>query len=159
MDTIITHAPQNAADPQTTVREFLSRLEGGDVAGACELLSEDVVYINVPAPPIKGRDKTRKFLSVLGGRSMGFEARLINITAQGNTVLTERLDVITGPSYRLEIPLMGAFILRDGKIAEWRDYFDWTTTSLSFLKQAPTLMANTDPKTVLKTVWALVRGG
>ena len=44
--------------------------------------------------------------------------------ATGNTVLTERVDVFVLPNATIELPVMGTFEVKDGKIAAWRDYFD-----------------------------------
>ena len=47
-----------------------------------------------------------------------------NIAAVGDTVLTERVDVFHLPNGKIELPVMGTFEVKDGKIAAWRDYFD-----------------------------------
>jgi limonene-1,2-epoxide hydrolase len=47
-----------------------------------------------------------------------------NLAATGDVVLTERVDVFTTAEKSIELPVMGAFEVRDGKIAAWRDYFD-----------------------------------
>jgi limonene-1,2-epoxide hydrolase len=47
-----------------------------------------------------------------------------HIAASGDVVLTERVDVFVSPGKRIELPVMGTFELRDGRIAAWRDYFD-----------------------------------
>ena len=47
-----------------------------------------------------------------------------NISGSGNTVLTERVDIFVLPHVTVELPVMGTFEVRDGKIAAWRDYFD-----------------------------------
>ena len=40
-------------------------------------------------------------------------------------MLTERLDMIRSADGELHgVPVMGTFILRDGKITRWTDYFD-----------------------------------
>lgn len=39
-------------------------------------------------------------------------------------VLTERTDRFLVRGKWIELPVMGAFRVRDGRIAEWRDYFD-----------------------------------
>ena len=39
-------------------------------------------------------------------------------------VLTERTDRFLIRGKWIEVPVMGAFSLREGRIAEWRDYFD-----------------------------------
>jgi limonene-1,2-epoxide hydrolase len=51
------------------------------------------------------------------------------IAAGGDVVLTERVDRFIGAEKTVELPVMGAFEIEDGKIAAWRDYFDmaaWT---------------------------------
>ena len=52
------------------------------------------------------------------------EFRVLNIVADGDTVMTERVDVFVLPNVTIELPVMGTFEVRDGKIAKWRDYFD-----------------------------------
>jgi len=47
-----------------------------------------------------------------------------NIVAGGNVVMTERIDNFQVGETRVSVPCMGAFELRDGKIAAWRDYWD-----------------------------------
>jgi limonene-1,2-epoxide hydrolase len=50
---------------------------------------------------------------------------MINIAAAGDTVLTERLDMIKAPTGEvMGVPVMGTFVVRDGKIARWTDYWD-----------------------------------
>jgi len=38
--------------------------------------------------------------------------------------LTERRDIFAFANGRIDLPVMGTFEVRDGKIAAWRDYFD-----------------------------------
>jgi limonene-1,2-epoxide hydrolase len=41
--------------------------------------------------------------------------------------MSERLETFARASdgkVMLELPVTGVFVMRDGKIAEWRDYFD-----------------------------------
>ena len=42
----------------------------------------------------------------------------------GNTVLVERLDRHRVGNSWVELPVMGVFVVVDGRITEWRDYFD-----------------------------------
>ena len=46
------------------------------------------------------------------------------VVAQGNIVMTERVDHFRVGEKRIMVPCMGIFELRDGKIAAWRDYWD-----------------------------------
>ena len=51
------------------------------------------------------------------------------VVADGDVVLTERVDTFQMGDKTVALEVMGTFELRDGKIAAWRDYFDmasWT---------------------------------
>ena len=47
-----------------------------------------------------------------------------NIAARDGVVLTERVDILSGPALYLDIWVCGTLEVRDGKITLWRDYFD-----------------------------------
>ena len=84
----------------------------------------DAVYHNIPMEAVSGTDAIR---STIEGFSTGVESiefRVFHIAAAGNVVLTERVDVFNLPGKVIELPVMGTFEVRDGKIAAWRDYFD-----------------------------------
>ena len=53
-----------------------------------------------------------------------YEYVMKNIAADGNTVLTERLDMISTPTGVQGVPVMGTFVLEGGKIIRWHDYWD-----------------------------------
>ena len=46
---------------------------------------------------------------------------------RGNVVLNERVDRVTMGGKEIALPFAGLFEIRDGKIAAWRDYFDFAT--------------------------------
>ena len=50
--------------------------------------------------------------------------RIRNLVEDGSTVLTERVDEITANGIMAPVPVMGAFEVTDGRIVQWRDYFD-----------------------------------
>ena len=52
------------------------------------------------------------------------EFRIRNLAADDPIVLTERVDVFVLADRTIELPVMGAFEVRDGRIAAWRDYLD-----------------------------------
>jgi limonene-1,2-epoxide hydrolase len=56
--------------------------------------------------------------------SYAFE--IVNIAADGQVVLTERVDYIRTPAGAVAgVPVMGTFVIDDGgKITRWTDYFD-----------------------------------
>jgi limonene-1,2-epoxide hydrolase len=49
-----------------------------------------------------------------------------HIVADGNIVLTERVDHFLVNNKKVSVPCMGVFELQGGKIAAWRDYWDLT---------------------------------
>ena len=59
----------------------------------------------------------------VAGGVESIEFRVVHIGTD-DVVLTERVDVFNLPGKSIELPVMGTFELRDGKIAAWRDYFD-----------------------------------
>lgn len=113
---------------QEVVREFCDAVSKRDTALLRPLLGDDIVYHNVGMAPTVGLEAT---LANLAGQwqrfTQTYEFRVLTLAADGDVVLTERIDTLAGaagPS--LPIPVMGAFEVRNGKIVAWRDYFDPT---------------------------------
>ena len=50
--------------------------------------------------------------------------RIRNLAEDGHMVLTERVDEITANGVMAPVPVMGTFEVTDGRIVQWRDYFD-----------------------------------
>ncbi len=107
-----------------TVQEFFSLTEGLDIGRAMEFFTDDAVYHNVPLPPAKGKRAVEATLRGMMKYVTAFEVEMVHIAAGGNAVLTERIDTITMGPFKVALPVMGTFELRDGKISAWRDYFD-----------------------------------
>jgi limonene-1,2-epoxide hydrolase len=110
--------------PIEVVRRFCaawSNVEPDDIAA---FFTDDAVYHNIPMDPITGRDTIKTFIAGFAGGAEQIDFRVRNIVADGDVVLTERVDVFVLPNGKVELPVMGTFEVRDGKIAAWRDYFD-----------------------------------
>ena len=121
--------------PIEVVRRFCAAWS--DNVGAAELaafFTDDAVYHNIPLAPVTGRKAIEKNIvsfirpgkaaapGVVPVESIDF--RIINIAANGPVVMTERVDVFKLPNKSFELPVMGTFEVRDGRIKAWRDYFD-----------------------------------
>ena len=106
------------------VRRFCAAWADGDVEALLEYFTDDAVYHNIPIAPVTGRDAIRTTIEGFAAGVEKIEFRVDNIAADGDVVLTERVDVFTTPAATIELPVMGTFEIRDGKIAAWRDYFD-----------------------------------
>lgn len=108
-----------------TVREFCDLMESRDAEKLRSFLADDAIYQNVGMPASVGADA---IVANLAGQFAAFPDsyayETINIASDGDIVLTERLDMIRTPSGVRGVPVMGTFVLRDGKIARWTDYWD-----------------------------------
>ena len=108
------------------VTDFLKLLEVRDVDAACDLLAEDVTYVNVSMPAIHGRERVRRiFKRMMSRKSAGFEVYFHNVAVDGLSVLTERTDVLVFGPVRVQIWVWGHFDVAGGRITVCMDYFDW----------------------------------
>ena len=115
--------------PIELVRRFCAAWS--ENVGAVDLaafFSDDAVYHNIPLAPIIGREAIASTItSFIRPGAPGIESiefRVLNIAANGPIVMTERVDVFTLPGKSFDLPVMGTFEVKDGKIQAWRDYFD-----------------------------------
>lgn len=113
------------ADPADVVRDFCDVLTKRDPEAVRAHLTADAVYQNVGMAASVGADAVIADLTNQYGmfpETYRFEIK--HLAVNGDVVLTERMDYLAGPAMNLAIPVMGAFVVREGKIARWTDYFD-----------------------------------
>ena len=113
--------------PRETVQAFLAAASQRDYDTALPLLAEDVEYQNMPLPPVHGREATRETLEALMSMCTGAEWVTHREVADGGTVMNERTDRFELHGRWVDLPVAGVFVVRDGQIALWRDYFDLPT--------------------------------
>nr|WP_230594046.1 MULTISPECIES: limonene-1,2-epoxide hydrolase family protein [Rhodococcus] len=112
------------------VEGMFDALRNRDVEKVVDRLDDAVVWHNVGLPRVRGVRRVGKFMRLLAKPQYGFDVTIHNIASDGDTVLTERTDVLIWRRLRIEFWVCGTFELRDGKILVWRDYFD----NLDFLE-------------------------
>jgi limonene-1,2-epoxide hydrolase len=110
-----------------TVNAFLVAAAKRDYDTALPLLTDDVEYQNMPIAPVKGRAAVKEQLEMLLAMGTDSEWKVLREVAAGDTVMNERVDRFQIKGQWADLPVMGVFVLRDGLIAEWRDYFDLQT--------------------------------
>ena len=108
------------------VSEFVASWGGKNVDCIMDYFTDDAVYINIPIdPPNHGKAAIRSMIETFLGMA---EALEFVIHHQGETpdgkVMNERTDRFLMNGKWVELPVMGIFELRGGKISGWRDYFD-----------------------------------
>jgi limonene-1,2-epoxide hydrolase len=119
---------------ETVVRAFCDAWEQRDLERVLGLMTEDVAYQNVPQPVMQGRVQARRFIGPILRETRAIKFVVLNLVAseEAGLVLTERLDRLYYPSGLIEIPLMGIFVVRNGRIVQWRDYADSATVARGF---------------------------
>lgn len=112
---------------EAIVRDFISawqRLNPSELAG---YFSEDGVYHNMPSAAVVGRDNIEQFIAGFISQWESTDWEVINLLADGDRVMVERLDKTVVAGSPVNLPCFGYFELSDGKIKLWRDYFDLAT--------------------------------
>jgi limonene-1,2-epoxide hydrolase len=106
------------------IRQFLEVCVRADCDEFASYFTEDAVWSNAPWPPVVGREKIRETLRRGAQRMIALPWEVRHIVADGNVVVTERVDHFIVGESRISVPCMGIFELRGGQIAAWRDYWD-----------------------------------
>jgi limonene-1,2-epoxide hydrolase len=111
---------------QEIVQQFCDLAAKRDTDLLRPLLADDVVYQNVGMAPVTGLENViANLASQFEMFPDTYEFETISCVAEGDVVMNERLDKLSGPSgISLALPVMGTFIVRDGKITRWTDYWD-----------------------------------
>lgn len=113
-------------NPVRVAETFFAHWNGNRIDEALAMLSDDVLYDNVPFPDIVGRQGVAEFHRGFGiGTEFLLDWRITHIAAAGNVVLNERVDVFRHrDGGEISLPVMGTITVEDGRITVWRDYFD-----------------------------------
>jgi limonene-1,2-epoxide hydrolase len=115
------------SDSADVVRHFCDSMATRDASALRPFLADDAVYQNTGMPASVGADAIVDNLAgQFGAFPDSYEYKTINLAADGDVVLTERLDMIKTPTGVQGVPVMGAFVVREGKITRWTDYWDTT---------------------------------
>jgi limonene-1,2-epoxide hydrolase len=109
-----------------TVQQFCELMVKRDAEALRPLVADNAVYQNTGMAASEGVDAIIANLAgQFGMFPDSYEYRLQQIVAEGDVVMTERLDMIKGPDGTLHgVPVMGTFVVTDGKISRWTDYWD-----------------------------------
>ena len=117
--------------PAALVTNFITAIERGDLAHAITLLSDDCEYDNVPMGKVFGAVAVNDTLAPFLARYDRVEWIVHHEVSSGNldhgVVMNERADRFRTGETWIEMPVAGLFLVRHGKIALWRDYFDRDT--------------------------------
>ena len=116
--------------PDALVTEFCRKWASPDAAELAGYFTEDGIYHNVPMDPVQGPEAIKEFIAGFTAAFDGIDFQVHRQLSDGSVVMNERTDRMrrTGGG-EIELPVMGVFEVRDGRIAVWRDYFDLATVT------------------------------
>lgn len=109
------------------VSEFIAAWSSLDVDALVDYFTPDGTYYNMPIQPVSGHDNLHRFISQFVANWQKTDWEIVNILADGDLVIAERVDRTIVAGKPVDLPCVGVFEMRDGKISVWRDYFDMGT--------------------------------
>jgi limonene-1,2-epoxide hydrolase len=116
---------QVAQDPNVAVvMEMIDAWNERDGDRIADLFTEDGVLHSMMIEPIKGRETIRPRIKFLVDNASHMKIEPRNIATTGSTVFLERTDSFTFKGNTGSVPVVGVLEIRDGKVAEWREYYD-----------------------------------
>ena len=114
-------------DNEKIIRNFIAAWSNLDVEELVGYFADDGTYFNIPTQPVSGHEKLSKFIAAFTANWENTHWEIRNLLASGDVVMVERIDRTVAGGKPVELPCFGIFEMKDGKISEWRDYFDMAT--------------------------------
>ena len=114
-------------DANTIVTNFVKEFEAPKPDGAtiAAYFTADALYHNIPMEPVHGAAAIGQMLGAMGETMLSQGWQVLHQVAQGDVVMNERVDRFKMGDKVVAIRVCGGvFVVKEGKIAEWRDYFD-----------------------------------
>ncbi|GAA1463427.1 limonene-1,2-epoxide hydrolase family protein [Williamsia maris] len=117
---------------------FFNTMARGDADAAVALLHPDILYTNVGWPTLRHAGTARVLGALRGPGS--FNVEFLTVSADGNTVLTERMDELAIGRFRWQFWACGRIELRDGLVVGWRDYVDHAHLAITLLRAVAAIL-------------------
>ena len=126
-----------SAENVELVRRGYEAFNAGDFPRLSEMFAEDAVWhvagSGVLSGTKQGRDAILAYFGELGARTQGnFQANVEDIVGGENHTVAIQQTRATNNGKTLDMGTVIAFVVRDGKIAEGREYFEDTAKSDDF---------------------------
>jgi limonene-1,2-epoxide hydrolase len=95
-----------------------------DIPALAAMMTEDCIVALGDGPPAIGRTAFQeKFQSFARPDAARNRLNIVETYIKGPLVVTLRKDLAITPNSTREIPLLGAYVLKGGKIREWHEWF------------------------------------
>ena len=113
---------------EQTIRNYYAAWLRDDLDAVFALCTDDLVAVNVPIGPIHGKAAAREFFEKFGRGMSGKRYDLERILVSGDVAAVEGVENYLRKGKAVSLPYMSMFrFAEDGRIKEWRDYFDVQT--------------------------------
>lgn len=106
------------------VRRMIAMWDARDGDGIADMFTEDGVLHSMMIEPIRGRENIRPRMKFLVDNATHMHINVRNIGRVGDVVFLERFDEFTFQGHSGKVPVVGVLEVRDGKVSEWREYYD-----------------------------------
>ena len=121
--------PARAADTDASrlavAREMIAAWKAADWRKVGDLFAEDGVLRSMMIEPVTGRAAIYERIAALGKGAPG--GVLLDVSHMGvidGLVFLERTDRFVYNGHPGAVPVVGVLDIRDGKVREWREYYD-----------------------------------
>ena len=126
-----------AAENAEVVRRGYEAFNAGDLTALGELFAEDAVWYAAGSGVLSGKKQGREailaYFGELGARSQGsFQATVKDIIGGENHTVGIQQSHAESNGKTLDVATAIAFVLRDGKVLEGRDFFEDTARADEF---------------------------
>lgn len=98
-----------------------------DIEAVLALCTDDLIAVNVPIGALHGKAAVRDFLLKFGRGMQQKRYDVELVIESGDSAMVEGVESYVKDGKTVRLPYMSRFRFRDGRIAEWRDYFDLQT--------------------------------
>jgi len=115
------------SENEKIIREFIAAWSNLDATELASYFTDDGVYHNMPSGPVQGRENIEQFIGGFIRPWQSTDWEILNLVANGDVVMVERLDKTVVAGSPVDLPCLGIYELENGKIKVWRDYFDLST--------------------------------
>ncbi len=109
------------------IRDFMQVWSTLDVDKIVSYFADDGIYHNMPTNPVAGKDNLREFIKQFTADWTETDWQVRHLIGDGDIVIAERVDRTKMGGKAVDLPCLGIFEMENGKIKEWRDYFDLGT--------------------------------
>lgn len=113
---------------EQTIRNYYAAWLRDDLDALFALCTDDLIAVNVPIGPIHGKAAAREFFEKFGRGMSEKRYDIERILVSGDVAAVEGVENYLKKGKAVSLPYMSMFrFAADGRIQEWRDYFDVQT--------------------------------